>query len=257
MVAIARVANCVGRLLFDTRFQKTLSASLRGSTKAAKALGNSRFTKFGKQVGDAFVAAEKRTAGNTFFKDMKNLLTTYPGDMKAAWKGAKGFKGKASALLQTTKARGPLLGAGLLLGFEVPNILRATFGDSVLSGAVEAGKATARLSGATLGACIGTALLPGIGSMIGGVAGWMLGDFVTAKIVGKSYTEKKLAEQQKLNEILSLNNQAQMYNNAQVMNDLLAQNMSGTNFGKLTLSQAQLMQLQNCLYGNKKLDLQM
>lgn len=259
MVAIARVASTVGRLIFDTKFQKVLSSSIKASGRLAKMQGKTRFSKFGKQIGDAFVRAEKKTNGNSFFTDMKKLVTDYPGDLKNAWNGAKGFSGKAKALWQVTKSRGPLLGYGLLAGFEIPNILKATTEDGVVTGATETAKSTTRLAGASLGAAIGTALVPGLGSIIG----WIGGEYLTGKITGKSYTEKQLAQEQKLQELLKQNNDIQTLNTAALIQGLNSQvghsgmfsPPAGGYFPQAAISKPQLMQMYNALYGNNKLDL--
>ena len=252
----ARVASSVDRLIFDTEFQKVLSNSLKASGRLAKMKGGTRFTKFGKQIGDAFVRAEKKTGGTPFFKDMKKLVTDFPGDLKTAWQGAKGFTGKAKALWNVTKSRGPLLGYGLLAGFEIPNIVKATVEDGAVSGAVETGKSTARLAGASLGAAIGTALVPGLGSIIG----WLAGDYITGKIVGKSYTDKKLAQEQKMLELMekSQKNQLAALSSQQLLDSL---NTEATNpfttppaFNSQMTSE-QLQQMYNALYGQQKLDL--
>ena len=262
MVAIARVANCVGRLLFDTKFQGALSNSIKASGRAAKIAGKSRFSNFGKQVGDAFVRAERKTSKNSFYKDIKELVTKYPSDVSNAWKNANGFTEKAKALWNVTKSRGPLLGYGLLVGFELPNIIKATWEDGAITGAVEAGKSTARLAGGSLGAAIGTAVFPGLGTLIGSIVGWTAGEMITSKIVGKSYTEKKLAQEQELMQKFQQNNQIQTINNAQMMGEMLTAGGFGTNVAGSgipnmpTLNQEQLLQLQNALYGNRKIDLQ-
>ncbi len=264
MVAIARVANCVGRLIFDTKFQKVLSNSIKASGRLSKIKGNGRFTKFGKQIADSFIKAEKKTAGNSFFKDMKKLITDYPADLKNAWKGASGLKEKAKAIWDVSKSRGPLLGYGLLVGFEVPNILKATTEDGVVTGAVETTKSTARLAGASLGAAIGTALVPGIGSILG----WIGGEYLTSKIVGKSYTDKQLAQEEKMKELFKTNNPMQNLDMQQLMEGLNNPNFTDQlNYAQTNqfapsqfmqnsnISQSQLAQMYNALYGNNKLDL--
>ncbi len=258
MVAIARVASTVGRLIFDTKFQKVLSSSIKASGRLAKMKGGTRFTKFGKQIGDAFVRAEKKTGGTPFFKDMKKLVTDYPGDLKKAWQGAKGFTGKAKALWNVTKSRGPLLGYGLLAGFEIPNIVKATVEDGAVTGAVETGKSTARLAGASLGAAIGTALIPGLGSIIG----WFAGDFLTGKIVGKSYTEKKLAQEQKMLELMEKSNNSQLaaMDTQKLLEGLSADATNPFSTApminpQMTMTPEQLQQMYNILYGQQKLDL--
>ena len=270
MVAIARVASSIGRLIFDTKFQKVMTNSIKASGRLAKMQGKSRFAKFGKQIGDAFVRAEKKTGKTPFFQDMKKLITTYPADLKTAWNSAPGLGGKAKAIWNATKSRGPLLGYGLPAGFEVPNSLKATTEDGVATGAVEAGKSTARLAGGALGASIAGAFIP----FIGPILGWIGGDYLAGKVVGKSYTEKQLAQAEKTKELIEQSKQEELAQMQQMFSGYPSSNsnvdfstmpyyygMNGlngldNNFPMPTLTNEQLMQLGNALYGTNKLDLQ-
>ena len=261
VAAIGRIASSIGRLILDTKFQKVMTNSIKASGRLAKMQGKSRFANFGKQIGDAFVRAEKKTGKTPFFQDMKKLVTDYPKDLRTAWNGATGFKGKAKAIWDATKSRGPLLGYGLLAGFEVPNILKATTEDGVVTGAVETGKSTARLAGGALGAAIAGAFIP----VIGPILGWIGGDYLTGKIVGKSYTEKQIAQAEKTKELIEQAKKEELANYEQMMqmtspqgnNSLAYTDPYGMGtFTPPTLTQEQLLQLQNALYGPNKIDFQ-
>ena len=96
-----------------------------------------------------------------------------------AWAGTKGFfKGIGKNM--------PLIGALMMIAFEIPNVVKASKEQGIGQGVKEIGKATARLCGGGLGAAIGSAICPGIGSLIG----WIAGEWLTSKVVGKSYSEK-------------------------------------------------------------------
>ena len=102
------------------------------------------------------------------------------------WGGTKGFfKGIGKKM--------PLIGNILLVAFELPNIVKATSEKGIGQGAVEVVKAGTRLTAASIASGIGTAMF----GPIGGIAGFIIGDWVTSKIIGKSYTEKVAEEEQK------------------------------------------------------------
>lgn len=267
MVAIGRILNLAGRILLDTKFQKGVTNSLRVTGRAAKKAGNSRFSKFGKQVKDAFVYADKHTGGakNTFFADMKKLITSTPSEFKNAWKSAKGFTAKRKALFKVAGKRLPLAGNALLLAFSIPTIWQATKEEGLLGGSVEAGKEVSKLTAGAAGMAIGSAIcpIPLVGSFIGGLVGWTAGEWLMSKVVGKSYQEKKQAAEEQKQELLQAAGTNQittpqfdmttdMYENTPYTS---AAGMSVPFGGQPTLSNEQLMQCYNALYGNSKIGL--
>lgn len=90
----------------------------------------------------------------------------------------------------------PFIAAASTLLFELPNIWKATKEQGIGQGVAEIGKAGARLVGGAALAAVGSALCPGIGTM----AGWFIGDWLTSKIVGKSYSVKKAEAEEKAQE---------------------------------------------------------
>ena len=80
----------------------------------------------------------------------------------------------------------PLIGALMMIGFEIPNIVKASKEQGIGQGIKEIVKAGSRLCGGGIGAAIGSAICPGLGTMIG----WIAGEWLIGKVVGKSYSEK-------------------------------------------------------------------
>ncbi|MGN0030774.1 MAG: hypothetical protein ACI37Q_02325 [Candidatus Gastranaerophilaceae bacterium] len=177
--------------------------------------------KIGGKAVEAEVQATKALHGG-LFKHAWTALKTTPSviakSTKAGYRAAsiagKGFFGKlagsAKGLFRGIGKKMPLIGNLMLIGFELPNIITATKEQGIGTGVTETLKAGARLGGASIGAAIGTAVCPVVGSLIG----WVAGEWLTSKIVGKSYTEKKAEEEAKLQEELAFLQQEQ--GNAQV-----------------------------------------
>ena len=93
-----------------------------------------------------------------------------------------------------------------MVASEIPNIWKATKEEGIGQGAVEVAKAGGRLAGGALGSAVGTAICPGIGSLVG----WIAGEWLASKVVGKSYTEKQEELAQKQQEALALAQQMGM-----------------------------------------------
>lgn len=172
----------------------------------------SNFWKTTKTAGkelEAFKAAKVAKHGSTW-KVLGENFRNIPKGFKAGWaSGAKyaARKGKnkflsqlGGALKKGGKRIGKLLGPLLIVGFELPNIIKATKNEGIGSGLIETGKAAAKLGGWTLGAAIGQALIPipGVGAIIGTIVGGVAGELLVSKIVGKSYSEKQMEQEEKI-----------------------------------------------------------
>lgn len=118
------------------------------------------------------------------------------GRLQAAAKGKYKWLGGLKGAMKGIGTRMPLIGTLLLAVTSLPDIFKATANEGIASGAAEVVKVGARVGGGTLGAAIGTALL----GPIGGIAGYAIGDWLTAKVVGKSYSERKYEQEQKMAE---------------------------------------------------------
>ncbi|MBQ8460198.1 hypothetical protein IJ541_08875 [bacterium] len=108
------------------------------------------------------------------------------GPIASFFAGPKGFfKGLGKNV--------PFLTALPMVLFELPNIWKATTEQGIGQGVTEVVKTGARLGGGAIGGAIGSAICPGVGSLIG----WLAGEWLAKKIVGSSYSEKKAeAEEQ-------------------------------------------------------------
>ena len=183
MVAIGRIAKSVSNLLFNPKFQDTVTTTLRASKKT---MG---FSNIHKQIGDAFVKANNVTKGSSIWTDMWQSVRTLPSDIGSTYKASKGIWGTTKGIFSQIGKRMPVIGAGLMVAFELPNIFSAFKDKGLVGGVLETGKSTARLCGFMSGMAIGQALIPIpiIGGLIGGIAG----DWLVSKVVGKSHMQKK------------------------------------------------------------------
>jgi hypothetical protein len=158
-------------------------------------------------LDDGFSALAKNSASvsaKSILQGMKSQVAGIPGGARAGWQTAaasgKGFFGKVAG---ATKGLGgglgkamPVIGTALMVAFELPNIVSATKDKGLLAGgAVETAKAGVKLGAGFAGAAIGQALIPI--PLVGSIVGFMAGNWLATKIVGKSHTEKKVEEAQK------------------------------------------------------------
>ncbi len=144
--------------------------------------------------------AKKSLQGGFFKRTVKNLITTPKslihgtkvGARAAKIAGKSSFLGGLKGLGKGIAKKMPFIGALLTIGFELPNIFKAGNKEGTGEALKETGKAVGRLAGGAAGAAIGSAICPGIGTLIG----WVAGEWLTGKLIGPSYQEKldKLAE---------------------------------------------------------------
>lgn len=173
-----------------------LGSSSEVAGKAIKATKGDVFTK----AKAGFKAVENLSSKGSFFtritKNLGRIKSCTTAGIRAGAK--KGFFGKITGGLKGL-SRGlgknmPFIGALMMIGFELPNIFKATSEKGLWQGVKETAKAGARLTGGAVGAAIGTAVCPFLGSLVG----WIAGEWLTSKIVGKSYSEKKAEEEEAL-----------------------------------------------------------
>ena len=237
---IGRIAKSAGKLIFmDPKFTETAEKALKASKKAQG------WKNIHKQIGDAFVSAEKATAKDPFWKDLwhKQILGT-PKDLKNAWINSKGIWGTTKAIGKQVLHRLPII----FTLFELPNIFSAFKDEGIIGGCTEILKSGTRLATSMAGFLIGQALIPI--PILGGLIGAFATDWLTSKVIGKSHSEKKaeLEEAQKQGDALQYQNQMELMKQ---QNPNAQQNFTASNINtpKMTVTPQQLMMMQNALYG--------
>ncbi len=172
-------------------------ADVFGAGMRAAGKGSSIWTK----VKTGAKTLENANKGSNFFKrTFKELISTpkdlYRGVKSGAsiaktagksgiWGGIKGF---GSAIAKKM----PMIGAVLTVALEAPNIYKAFKEGGVKEGMKEIGGAGIELGAMAAGAAIGSAICPGVGTLIGGIAGSLIGMFAR----GKTYSEKQAEAQE-------------------------------------------------------------
>jgi len=143
-------------------------------------------------------ALEKAGSGSFFKRFLGNCKSFIPDAVKAFKAGsASGIKGGFKSLFKNLGSKMPFIMSASWMLFELPNIYTAVKEKGVFQGAKEVLKFGARMTTAGLGSAIGAALpIPG-GSLIG----WMAGEWIASRIVGKSYTEQKEEKEQLIKEL--------------------------------------------------------
>ncbi len=237
---IQKGVNYSGRLIFDDKFSSKVASRLKAQGRIYKKSGKGRFYKFHKQVGSAFERAYKLTEKNPVtgkkigvFDGLKNSLRSYGKDVTKLWGSNKSFFSKIGGTLKGLAKRAPLIGTALMVAFEIPNIVKATKDGGLIKGAAEIAKSGVRIASGVACGAIGTALI----GPIGGILGFIVGDMLAKFVVGKSYSEKKAAEQEEIKKVV---------NEFSPANNFVPQNMTL----QPTLTPQQLLMLQQMLYNN-------
>lgn len=192
-----RLLNVAPELAFGTASEKMGSAM--------KATNGSVFKKA--QAG--WQALEKAGSGSFFSKLFKNLInlpksftdSAKAGARLAGTKGTNKFLGGLKGVLSKFGKKMPFIMSAAWILMEIPNVWTATKEQGISQGVKEVLKFGARMTTAGLGSAIGAATpIPG-GSLIG----WMVGEWVASRIVGKSYTEQKAEKEEMIKELTGQN----------------------------------------------------
>ena len=182
-------------------FEKFFASMERNSLKEMGAV---------RAKGGALQGASWKGFFGNFGKNLKTLLPELGKSISGGYK-AGGFLGGVKGLGKGLGSKMPLIGSLMLLGFEIPNIFKATKNEGIVSGAAETVKAGARLGGAMVGAAIGQALIPI--PFVGGLIGWVAGERLVSMFTGKSYSERvaKLEEKKQEEAPKNMNNTDSLY----------------------------------------------
>lgn len=196
-----RVLKVAPELAFGTASEKMGSAM--------KATNGSVFKKA--QAG--WQALEKAGSGSFFSKLFKNLInlpkaftdSAKAGARLAGTKGTNKFLGGLKGVLSKFGKKMPFIMSAAWIIMEIPNVWTATKEQGIFQGAKEVLKFGARMTTAGLGSAIGAASpIPG-GSLIG----WMAGEWLASRIVGKSYKEQKAEKEEMIKELTGQDPNAQ------------------------------------------------
>lgn len=159
-----------------------------------KANGQNYLTALYKGTKKGIGYSHKKSIKNGGF--LKSLKKGF-GEIPNGWKNGKGFFGKPWGAIKGIGKAMPAAFAFLTVASQIPNVYKAVKEKGVFQGVKETGKTVARLTTGALFAALGTAIaspIPVVGSLLGGMVGYSVGDWLATKIVGKSYSEK--AEEQ-------------------------------------------------------------
>ncbi len=199
-----------------------------------------------------------------FWKSTWHALKTTPKKIAQGWRvggrladraGKTGlskiwsqFKGSLTGIGK----RMPLIFSLMVVLPELPNIFSAFKDKGLVGGVAETGKTALRLGAGMTAAAIGQALIPI--PILGGIVGYMAGDWLMSKFTGKSHSEKKaeledaqkqqLTQQQAITEQYSTN---PFGRNTNINTNTVQPQF---NIPKPTISPEQLMAMQQMLYNN-------
>ncbi len=195
-----------GHEVFGKQFASTMKAS-------ARATDLNWFQRFGLSFKKAGKAAERASQGKGC-KEIWQDVRTIPNGIKTAT--VDGYKAGTSTLgklgggvkgfFKGIGTKLPVIGSMLMLAFELPNIVKATANEGIVSGAAETVKAGAKLAGGLTGAAIGQAIIPI--PLVGGLVGWLAGEWLASKVVGKSYSERQAQQDEKVTQTINAYDQA-------------------------------------------------
>jgi hypothetical protein len=206
-----RAAKVSPYIIFDNAGEKAVKIASKVTKGADETWTQAiwKAIKKGGKAAESRAAAAKRAAHGNMLKQGLLNIKSIPSVIKKStvsafqnstrtglgkvFDGTKGFfKGIGKKL--------PLIGNLLLVGFEIPNIVKATKEKGIGQGVIETGKTGVRLTVATLGAAIGGAAIP----VVGGLVGFIAGEWLASKVIGKTYSEKKAESEEETQKLAEL-----------------------------------------------------
>ena len=204
--------------------------------------------------------ANQRHGG--FWKSTWHALKTTPKKIAQGWRvGGKlaDRAGKTGLSKTWAQFKGSLKGLGKRMPLifslmvvlpELPNLFSAFKDKGLVGGVAETGKTALRLGAGMTGAAIGQALIPI--PILGGIVGYMAGDWLMSKFTGKSHSEKKAElEEAQQQQIAQQQAMMQQYNtNPFGTNTNPTTVQPQFNIPKPTMTPEQLMAMKQMLYNN-------
>ncbi len=195
-----------------------------------------------------------------FWKSNWEALKSFPAKVKQGWRvggkladkaGKTGFNkfwSQFKGSLSGMGKRMPLIGTLLIVATELPNIISAFKDKGLAGGVTETGKAGLRLGAGMAGAAIGQALIPI--PIVGGLVGYMAGDWLMSKFTGKSHSEKKAEVEQAQKQQLEQQQMMMQQYGANPMSSPMMTNPAANQFSipQPTVSPQELMAMQRALY---------
>lgn len=244
----------------NEKFTQAVRVTVRGRKAAGQSYMESVWSgiKKGTQEAEKHNAKMIKQHGN-FWKSTWHSIKSTPNVVKAGWRygtiqatkaGKTGFSKFWSQLKGSAKGLGkrmPLIGTLMIAVTELPNIFSAFKDKGIVGGITETGKAGLRLGAGITGAALGQALIPI--PIVGGIVGYMAGDWLMSKFTGKSHSEKKAAAEEAQKQQQAIMQQYSMNPFGVCMgmpNTTTAQQMP--NIPQPTMTPQQLMAMQQMLY---------
>lgn len=209
MVSVSAISTGIktmwryGKRALEVAPELAFGTASEAAGSAMKATKGSVFNKA--QAG--WKALEKAGSGSFFKNFLNNCKNFIPDAVKAFKSGSAsaGLKGGFKSLFKNFGSKMPFIMAASWMLMEAPNVYTAVKEKGIFQGVKEVLKFGARMTTAGLGSAIGAALpIPG-GSFIG----WIAGEWIASRIVGKSYTEQKEEKEQLIKELTGQNPNAQ------------------------------------------------
>ena len=189
-----------GKRALEVAPELAFGTASEAAGKAIKAQKGSVFRK-----AEAGWKALEKAGSGSFFKNFLNNAKNFFPDAIKAFKSGTGLKGKFGALFKNFGSKMPFIMSASWILMEIPNVWTAVKEKGIFQGAAEILKFGARMTTAGLGSAIGSALpIPG-GSLIG----WIAGEWIASRIVGKSYTEQKAEKEELIKELTGQDASAQ------------------------------------------------
>lgn len=206
---------------------EAFTQAMRSTIKNRAANGQSYMQSVWSGIRDGARAAErhnsileKRHGG--FWKSNWEALKSFPQKVAQGWRvggkladragktGLSKFWSQFKGSLTGIGKRMPLLFTMMAILPEIPNLFSAFKDKGLVGGITETGKTALRLGAGMTTAAIGQALIPI--PFVGGIVGYMAGDWLMSKFTGKSHSEKKAeAEEAQRNQLAQQQAMMQQY----------------------------------------------